>query len=96
LLTDIIDQDKQSYIGKQTEDLKTKMHFTETKALNPEQKFSEIVGAYELDEMTEGQSLPVIDVEKGADKGFELKIFGGKLKITKFFMEWLKQNQNIS
>jgi hypothetical protein len=53
LLTDIIDQDKLSYIGKQTEDLKAKMHFTPTKALNPEQKFSETVGAYELDELTE-------------------------------------------
>jgi len=68
LLTDIIDQDKQSYIGKQAEDLKTKMHFTETKALNPEQKFTEMVGAYELDEIVEGESLPMIDVEKGADK----------------------------
>jgi len=96
MLTDIIDQDKLSYIGKQTEELKNKMHFTDTKALNPEQKFTEMVGAYELDEVTEGQSLPMIDVEKGADKGFELKIFGNKLKVTKFFMEWLKSNQNIS
>lgn len=96
LLTDIIDQSKLSYIGKQAEELKSKMHFTETKALNPEQKFSEQVGAYELDEITEGQSLPMIDVEKGADKGFKLKIFGNKLKITKYFMEWLKQNQNLS
>jgi len=96
LLTDIIDQDKLSYIGKQTEELKTKMHFTETKALNPEQKFTEAVGAYELDEIVEGQSLPMIDVEKGADKGFELKIYGNKLKITKYFMKWLEQNQNIS
>jgi hypothetical protein len=53
LLVDIIDQDKLSYIGKQAEDLKSKMIFTETKALNPTQVFTEQVGAYELDEVTE-------------------------------------------
>ena len=73
LITDIIDTNKQSYIAKQAEDLQSKMHYTETKALNPLQVFSETVGAYELDEIKEGQSLPVIDVEKGADKGFQLK-----------------------
>lgn len=94
LLGDIINQDKLSYM-KENSDLQSKMHFTETKALNPYEVFTEQVGAYELDEITEGQSLPIIDVEKGADKGFQLKIFGTKLSITKYFMEWLKTNQNI-
>ena len=95
LLTDIIEQDKLSIFAKQADVIKSDMQFTDTKALNPGQVFSEQVGAYELDEINEWQSLPTIDVEKGADKGFSLKMFGAKLKITKFFMEWLKQNQNI-
>lgn len=95
MLTDIIEQDKLSYVGKQTEDLMSKMLYTPTKALNPEQTFTEQVGAYELDTITEGQSLPMIDVEKGADKGFQLIMKGGKLKVTKYFMEWLKQNKNL-
>lgn len=94
LLADIVEQDKSSYAYQ--EDLKANMLFKETKASNPEQTFSEAVGAYELDEITEGQSLPIIDVEKWANKGFKVKIYGWKLKITKLFMEWLNRNQTIA
>jgi len=93
LLADIIEQDKLSYAYQET--LKANMLFKETKALNPEQKFSEAVWAYETDEIVEWQSLPVIDVEKGPDKWFEVIPYGNKLKITKLFMKWLETNQTI-
>lgn len=94
LLADIVEQDKLSYAYQ--EDLKAKMLFKETKALNPEQTFSEAVWAYETDEINEGQSLPIIDVEKWPNKGFEVIPYGNKLKITKLFMKRLETNQTIA
>lgn len=92
-LADIIDQDKKSF--EYAKNIKSDMLFTEVKVTNPSQTFSEQVGADELDEINEGQNLPVIDVSKGANKGFELKKRGGKLLVTDYFMKWLERNETI-
>lgn len=51
LITSLFDQDLASH--EYMEDLMEKMGFRATRALTPDQKFSVIIGAYELSEITE-------------------------------------------
>ena len=93
LITSLFDQDLVSH--EYMEDLMSKLGFKATRALTPEQKFSVIIGAYELSEITEGQDIPDVEVGKGADKGFEIQQFGGKIGITKLFRKWIETASSL-
>ena len=93
LLADIYIQDNVSYAYKSG--VKDMLHYKSHIPTNPEQVFSEQVGAEELDEITENQNVPVSTVSKGADKGFAVKVYAKKLPISKLFMKWLEKNQTI-
>jgi hypothetical protein len=88
LITSLFDQDLVSH--EYMEDLMEKMGFRSTRALTPDQKFSVIIGAYELSEITEGQDIPDVEVGKGNNKGYEIVQYGGKIGITKLFRKWIE------
>lgn len=93
LIWDLFDQDDVS--ANLDKDLMTKLGLTLTKPLNLEETFDILVGTQELDEIEEGDNLPEIDLTKGKWKGFELKIFGWKYKVTKQFMKWVEASQTL-
>jgi hypothetical protein len=93
LITALFDQDLAS--SEYQEDLMSKMGFKATRALTPDQKFSIIIGAFELSDITEGQDIPDVETGKGADKGFEIKQYGGKIGITKLFRKWIETSQTL-
>lgn len=93
LITSLFDQDNVS--AEYQEDLMAKMGFKSTRALTPDQKFSIMIGAYELSDITEGQDIPDVEVGKGNDKGFEIKQYGGKIGITKLFRKWIESAQAL-
>lgn len=92
-VTAIFEQDVVSY--EYTEWLLDKLGFTSTRPLNPNEKFSIEIGAYELDEMTEGQLIPEVDVGKGRDKGYKAVPFGGKISLSRIMKEWLGTTQTL-
>lgn len=93
LITALFDQDKVS--NEYQEDLMAKMWFKSTRALSPDQKFSVIIGAYELEEITEDQDIPDVDTGKGESKGFEIKQHGGKIGISKLFRKWIESARTL-
>ena len=93
LITKLFDQDLSS--AEYDEDLMAKLGFTPTKALTPDQKFSVIIGAYELDEITEDQDFPDVDLGRGEAKGFEIVQYGGKIGISKLFRKWIESASTL-
>lgn len=93
LITSLFDQDLVS--AEYQEDLMSKLGFKSTRALTPDQKFSIILGAYELSDISEGQDIPDVETGKGNDKGFEIKQYGGKIGITKLFRKWIESAQTL-
>jgi hypothetical protein len=93
LITALFDQDEVSQ--EYMEDLMEKMGFKQTRALTPEQKFSIMIGAYELEKITEDQDLPEAEVGKGANKGYEIEQFGKKIGISKLFKKWIESAQTL-
>lgn len=93
LIGDLFDQDDVS--AEYNTDLMSKLGLTFTKPLNLEETFDIMVGSGELDEIDEGADFPEIDTEKGKGKGFELKIFAGKFKVSKQFMKWVEASQTL-
>lgn len=87
-LTALFDQDLVS--KEYSNDIPMKMGYTPTRALSPDQQFSIIIGAYELDVITEDQDIPSLSFGKGKEKGFEIVQYGGKLGLTKLFRKWLE------
>lgn len=93
LISDLFDQDDVS--AEYNTGLMEKLGLTYTKPLNLEETFDIMVGSWELDEIDEWANLPEIDTTKWKGKWFELKIFWGKYKVSKFFMEWVKSSQTL-
>lgn len=93
LITSLFDQDIVS--AEYSEDVASKLWFKRTQALTPDQKFSVMIGSYELDLITEGQDLPEMETSKGADKGFEIKQYGTKKTVTKLFKEWIMSAKSL-
>lgn len=94
LITALFDQDLSS--AEYDEDLMAKLGFKPTKALTPEQKFSVIIGAYELEEITEDENLPDVDLGRGEAKGFEIVQYGGKIGISKLFRKWIESASDLN
>ena len=44
--------------------------------------------------MEDGET-PILTLTQGYDKGYEMKTYGGRLKTTKLFLEWLKKAQTL-
>ncbi len=88
LITSLFDQDMSS--AELDEDLMAKLGFKSTRALTPDQKFSVIIGAYELSEITESEDIPDVDTGRGETKGFEIVQYGGKIGISKLFRKWIE------
>lgn len=93
LITDLFDQDEVS--AQYNKELMNKIGLTYTKPINIEETFDIMVGSGELDEIEEGENLPLIDLAKGKGKGFELKIFGGKYQVSKQFMKWVESSTSL-
>lgn len=93
LIGDLFDQDNIS--ANLDEDVMSKKGLTYTKPLNLEETFDIMVGSQDLEEIYEGDNLPEIDLTKGKGKGFELKIFGGKYKVSKQFMKWAESSETL-
>lgn len=87
-LSDIIDEAKVSY--ELNNSIMDKMGYVQTRAINPSQTFSMSIGAYAIDEITEGQDLPFMTVGFGNPKGFKVKSYGNGIPISDLFYEWLK------
>ena len=94
LIGDLFDQDEVS--AQYNTDLMEKLGLTPTTPLNLEETFDIMVGSGELDEIEEWENLPEIDLTKGKGKGFELKQFGGKYKVSKLFMKWAEKSQTLA
>jgi len=93
LITSLFDQDIVS--AEYSTDLESKLWFKYTQALTPDQKFSVMVGAYELDDITEWENLPEMEISRGEDKGFEIKQHGNKIGITKLFKAWIMSAKDL-
>lgn len=93
LIWDLFDQDKIS--AEYNTNLMEKLGLTYTAPLNLEETFDIMVGSWELSEIWEWENLPEIDLTKGKWKGFELKIFWGKYKVSKQFMKWVEKSETL-
>lgn len=94
VITALFNQDNVSkeYIAN----LPEKMRFTRTTALTPDQEFSIIIGAYELDEIDEDGDIPTVSFGKGKSKGFRIVQYGGKIGISKLFRKWLDTGKTLA
>ena len=93
LISDLFDQDLIS--AQYKTDLMSKLGLVYTKPLNQDQTFDIMVGTGELDEIKEGENLPIKDISKGKGKGFELKIYGEAYKVTKQFVKWVQTAKTL-
>lgn len=92
----VFDEDQVSNQIQRSEEQVSRMGYTTTTVLNPEQQFTVLAGSKPLAEINEGQSLPLVDSWKGADKGYEMKEYGWKIKVTKLMADWLQTNQTLA
>jgi len=93
LLADIFDQDDISL--EQQTDVISLLGYVKTQAITPDQTFSIMVGAEELDFIEEGQDIPTMKRIRGKGKGFTIKQFGSRLEITKLFYKWIESAKPI-
>lgn len=93
LIGDLFDQDKIS--ANLDEGLMTKLGLVKTIPLSREETFDIMVWSTTLDELGESENLPEIDLSKWKGKGFEMKKFGGKYKISKDFIKWVETSKSI-
>lgn len=73
----------------------TKMGYVRVNPLNPNEKFSIEIGAYELDEVTEGQMIPEATIGKGRDKGYQVTSFSDKIGLSRIMKEWLGTSRTL-
>ena len=84
------------YRMEESEDLKAKMGFTTTTALNPNQVFSTAYGIQSLDNLGEGETKKEMDREIGPKKGFAIKEFGNKITTTHLFTERSRKAKDLA
>ena len=92
-ITSLFDQDLVS--KEYVTGLPEKLGFVKTRALTPDQTFSLIIGAYELDLITEDQDIPTASFGKGKEKGFAIEQYGKKIGISKLFRKWLETAKTL-
>jgi len=93
LITDIFDADKTSF--EINNDITAKLGLKETRALTPDQKFRQTIGAYELDAIDEGEDFPTMQTGFAKEKGFAVQPYGNQIAITKLFMKWIQSAQSL-
>lgn len=64
--------------------------------LNPNQTYSFTYGAVELDEVDEDALTPLLSTGKGKEKGFTVKYYKNKIKVTKEMSDWLKTSTSLA
>lgn len=89
----MFDQDRVS--AQYEESIINNMGYTKTTPLNPNEKFSAEVGAPVLDQISEGQQIPVMTTGKTNDKGYTIKEFSDKIPVTKLAYDWLMTSKPI-
>lgn len=71
------------------ENVISQMGYITDNPLNPNQTYSFVYGAIELDEVTEQELTPLMPTAKGKEKGFTVKEYANKIKVTKLMRDWL-------
>ncbi len=74
------------------DDMRAKLGFTTVNANNPNTERTSTGGTIPMDKIQDGQSLPIITLEKGADKGYEIIPYGGKMKVDKLAYDFLAKS----
>lgn len=93
LVTSIFDQDLWSFeLNNNTAEL---LGCVTTQALTPDQKFRASIGAYELDEIDEGDDFPIMKTGMTKEKGFAIKQYANQIPITKLFMKWIETAKTL-
>lgn len=92
-ITALFDQDLVS--KEYANDIPQKMGYTKTKALTPDQTFSLLIGAYELDLINEDEDIPTGSFGKGKEKGFKIEQYGKKIGVSKLFRKWLETAKTL-
>jgi hypothetical protein len=93
LISDIFDQDKTSF--EINNDVTGKLGFHETRAITPDQKFRQSIGAYELDEVDEDSDYAVMQTGFTKEKGFAVKEYANQIPISKLFKKWIEASQSL-
>lgn len=63
---------------------------------NPNQTYSFVYGAVEMDEVTESEITPLLTTGKGKEKGFTVKEFANKIKVTQLMKDRLNNYTSIA
>jgi len=92
-ITALFDQDLVS--KEYATDLTAKMGYTKTQALSPDQTFSLLIGAYELDMINEDEDIPTGSFGKGKEKGYKIEQFWQKIGVSKLFKKWLETAKTL-
>lgn len=77
------------------EDEYTKLGFTMYTPLTPDGKISSLIWPQALGKIGEDEEAPVLTLEQGYIKGYELETRALQHKITKVFKKWIESNQAI-
>lgn len=93
LISDIFDADKTSF--EINNDITAKLGIKETRALTPDQKFRQTIGAYELDAIGEGEDFPTMQTGFAKEKGFAVTVYANQIAITKLFKKWIESAQSL-
>ena len=67
-----------------------KFGFTVGKVSTPDGVITSMVWPEYLPEINEDGETPLLVLTQGYDKGYQMKTYGGRIKVTKLFLEWLK------
>lgn len=90
----LFDQDSVSAMYDPT--LLSKLGFKKQYPLNPNEVRSGIMGATELDEITEGALIPDSPRGKAKDKGFKEQEFTNKFAITRPMYQFMTSSMSIA
>ena len=93
LISDIFDAAKTSF--EINNDITAKLGIKETRALTPDQKFRQTIGAYELDAIGEGEDFPTMQTGFAKEKGFAVTVYANQIAITKLFKKWIESAQSL-
>lgn len=94
-MADIVDQTDVSAQAKDAEQTVKDMGYYMQPVVNPNQLVSSKVGARELDQLTEGQVIPLQEGGKGPDKAIQVNPYGGKRMVTKLAYDWAMSNNTL-
>lgn len=92
-IRDIFMEDYVSY--EYPVDVLIKLGYVRTTPLNPNDQFSIKIGAYELEEIEEGATIPEGVHGKGNQKGYDIQTFSKKFKTTKLMDNWLRAGKSL-